>query len=74
MSQTEMDQLEQELLDYFYLGDVIVVAKKKGERMKEYHKRPARCYVCQQEMKRSQIYYHLKKVHNTTAKKYLKKK
>lgn len=75
MAHTELDRLEKELLDYFYFGDAIVIEKQKQkQKMKDYHNSPAKCYICKMQLKRSNLYYHLKKVHNTTAKNYLKNK
>lgn len=76
MAQLEIDKLERELLDYFYLNlsTDVPAEKQKKQIMKEYHSRRVKCYVCLCEMRRAQLYYHLKKVHNTTAKKYLKNK
>jgi hypothetical protein len=37
-------------------------------RDKNYRKSEAQCLLCKRKMTRSQLYYHYKKVHNTTAK------
>lgn len=76
MAQKELDRLERELLDYFYFGDAILLTKmtEQKERMKEYRNRRIKCYMCDLELKRSHLYYHLKKIHHTTAKNYLKNK
>lgn len=63
-TQLSLDKLEQELLDYFYEHDI----PKKKQYMSKFHKRRVECTVCGSPMKQSQLYYHLKRVHGTTAK------